>query len=53
MSFEVKVVRNPQTVEYAKFVEIQNDSRFPAISVTRVSPYDDSNAFRKTPIKPL
>lgn len=45
MSFESKVVRNAQTVEYGKFVEIQNDSRFPAISVTRVEYKDQSNAF--------
>lgn len=35
MAIESNVVRNPQLVEYGKFVEIQNDSRFPPISVTR------------------
>jgi hypothetical protein len=45
MSFESKVVSNPALAESGKFVRLENDSRFPAISVTRVSPYDDSNAF--------
>ncbi|NDA63500.1 MAG: hypothetical protein EBX50_15890 [Chitinophagia bacterium] len=45
MSFESRVVSNPTLAEYGKFVRLDNDSRFPAISVTRVSPYDDSNAF--------
>lgn len=45
MSFESRVVSNPTLAEYGKFVRIDGDSRFPAISVTRVSPYDDSNAF--------
>jgi hypothetical protein len=39
------VVRNTQTIEYGKFVEIQGDSRFPAISVLRVNPRDQSDAF--------
>ena len=43
--FESRVVKNAQTVEYGKFVEIKNDARFPAISVTRVSYPDQSNAF--------
>ena len=42
---ESKVVSNPQLAEYGKFIRFDNDSRFPAISVTRVSPYDQSNAF--------
>ena len=45
MSFESRVVKNAQTVEYGKFVEIQNDSRFPAISVTRIQYRDTSDAF--------
>ena len=45
MSFQSQVVRNAQTVEYGKFVEIQNDSRFPAVSVTRVQYRDTSDAF--------
>lgn len=43
--FESRVVKNPELVEYGKFVEIKNDARFPAISVTRVSYPDQSNAF--------
>jgi len=45
MSIESRVVKNAQTVEYGKFVEIQNDSRFPAVSVTRVQYRDTSDAF--------
>ena len=45
MSFESRVVKNAQTVEYGKFVELKDDSRFPAISVTRVQYPDQSNAF--------
>lgn len=43
MSANSNVVRNPQLVEYGKFVELQNDSRFPPISVTRWD-YRDSGA---------
>jgi len=39
------VVKNAQTVEYGKFVELQNDSRFPAVSVTRLQYRDTTNAF--------
>jgi hypothetical protein len=45
MSYTSNVVRNAQTVEYGKFVEIKDDSRFPAISVVRTGYYDDSSAF--------
>ena len=45
MSLETHVVRNAQTVEYGKFTEIKNDSRFPAISVTRIEYRDQSSAF--------
>jgi len=45
MSFESRVVKNTQTVEYGKFVELQNDSRFPAVSVTRIQYRDQSDAF--------
>lgn len=37
---ESKVVSNPQLAEYGKFIRFDNDSRFPAIPVTRVSPFD-------------
>jgi len=43
--FESRVVKNPELVEYGKFVELKDDSRFPAISVIRVSNRDQSNAF--------
>ena len=45
MSYEAKVIKNAQTVEYGKFVEIKDDARFPAVSVTRVQYRDQSNAF--------
>lgn len=45
MPYSYNVVKNAQTVEYGKFVEIQNDSRFPSISVLRTGYYDDSSAF--------
>ena len=45
MSLETRVVKNAQTVEYGKFVEIQNDTRFPAVSVVRTHYPDTSNAF--------
>ena len=45
MSYQSNVVRNPELVEYGKFVELTNDARFPAISVTRISPRDQSAAF--------
>ena len=45
MSVETHVIRNQQTVEYGKFVEIKNDSRFPAVSVTRIQYRDTSDAF--------
>lgn len=45
MSYSSNIIRNSKTVEYSKFVEIQDDSRFPAISVTRIGYYDDSAAF--------
>jgi hypothetical protein len=34
-SFESNVVANYQTVEYNKFVQITNNTQFPAVSVTR------------------
>jgi hypothetical protein len=45
MSYSSNVVRNPQTVEYGKFVEILGDSRFPAISVIRQQYPDYSEAY--------
>lgn len=45
MSFQSNVIRNPALVEYGKFVEIQNDSRFPAISVIRQEYPDYSEAY--------
>ena len=44
MSIDVRVVKNAQTVEYGKFVEL-NDSRFPSVSVTRTHYPDASDAF--------
>jgi len=45
MSANSNVVRNPQLVEYGKFVELQNDSRFPPISVIRQQYPDTSSAY--------
>jgi len=42
MAYQSHVVANPQTVEYGKFLEIQGDTRFPAISVVR-NTYPDTN----------
>jgi hypothetical protein len=42
MAYQSNVVANPQTVEYGKFLEIQGDTRFPAISVIRDT-YPDTN----------
>jgi len=45
MAYNNNVTKNSSQVEYSKFVEIENDSRFPAISVTRVLYGDSSQAF--------
>jgi len=45
MAFESNVIRNPQLVEYGKFVELKDDSRFPAISVVRLQYPDTSSAY--------
>lgn len=45
MSYISNVVRNPATVEYGKFVEISDDSRFPAVSVVRYQYADSTEAF--------
>jgi len=45
MSFQSNVVRNPALVEYGKFVELQNDSRFPPISVVRLQYPDTSETY--------
>jgi len=45
MPYSSNVVRNQATVEYGKFVELQGDSRFPAISVIRPIYPDTSEAY--------
>ena len=45
MPYNSNVIKNTSQVENSKFVEIKNDSRFPAISVTRVNYADASQAF--------
>lgn len=45
MSYVSNVVRNQATTEYGKFVEIQNDSRFPPVSVVRYEYADSTEAF--------
>jgi hypothetical protein len=44
MAVNTKVIKNYQTAEYGKFVELL-DSRFPSVSVIRSSFPDQSNAF--------
>ena len=44
MSYNSDVRSNQQQIEYQKFVEIQNDSRFPPISVVRTEYADSSSA---------
>ena len=34
-SIDTRVVANYQTVEYSKFVQLTNNTEFPAVSVTR------------------
>jgi len=45
MAYETRVVKNAQLVEYGKFIELANDSKYPAVSVVRVQYPDASNAF--------
>jgi hypothetical protein len=44
MAYRSNVIANAQTVEYGKFLEIQGDTRFPAISVVRNEYADSSSA---------
>lgn len=44
MAYRSNVIANAQTVEYGKFLEIQGDTRFPAISVVRNEYADSSTA---------
>jgi len=44
MAYRSNVVANAQTVEHGKFLEIQGDTRFPAISVVRNEYADSSTA---------
>ena len=44
MTYRSNVIANAQTVEYGKFLEIQGDTRFPAISVVRNEYADSSTA---------
>jgi len=52
MSANSNVVNNPSIVEYGKFVELQNDSRFPPISVTRWDYRDSGTALSSVDIYP-
>ena len=47
MAYQSNVVANAQMVEYGKFLEIQGDTRFPAISVIR-NTYPDTNTIGLT-----
>ena len=52
MSVNSNVVKNSTLVEYGKFVELQNDSRFPSISVTRWDYRDSGTALSSVDIYP-
>ena len=52
MSIQTNVVRNAQTVEYGKFVELEN-TQFPAVSVIRIQQWDESAAFPNNTNRPL
>ena len=44
--YNTNVVANPQVAEYGKFIQFPNDdSQFPAVSVTRITHPDTSEAF--------
>jgi hypothetical protein len=54
MAINNNVVKNYQTAEYGKFVEIINSSQFPPVSVVRLSYPDTSSAFpSNSGLKPL
>jgi hypothetical protein len=40
-----KKITSYQTAEYGKFVELVNNTEYPPVSVLRLSPADDTNAF--------
>ena len=52
MSYNSNVTINPATVEYGKFLELQGDSRFPAISVTRYESRDSAPALSSVEVYP-
>ena len=52
MAENSNVVRNQAVVEYGKFVELQNDSRFPPISVTRWDYRDSGTALSSVDVYP-
>jgi uncharacterized protein YoxC len=52
MAYQSNVVANAQMVEYGKFLEIQGDSRFPAISVTRYDYRDSAPALSSVEVYP-
>lgn len=53
MAINTKVVKNYQTAEYGKFVELL-DSKYPSVSVVRLSYPDKSNAFpSNSAVEPL
>ena len=51
-SYSSNVTINPATVEYGKFVELQGDNRFPAISVTRYDYRDSAPALSSVEVYP-
>lgn len=54
MGINSNVVKNYQTAEYGKFVEITNSSQYPSVSVTRWSYPDTSSAFpSNSALRPL
>jgi len=52
MSYNSNVAVNPAIVEYGKFVQLQGDSRFPAISVTRWDYRDSGTALSSVDVYP-
>ena len=47
------VVANPVLVEYGKFIRLDGDTRFPAISVTEYDYYDTTQAYKNSNIPPV
>jgi hypothetical protein len=53
IGYSSNVVANSQTAESGKFVQLDNDTRFPAVSVTRFRYLDTSEAYTNTSTAPI